>query len=386
MLNTRFSKLFLSLGLIFSAPVYAELSLVDQSQILSDQDHFKLTTSGSIRLQALNFDHYDESNQSQKYRRDGYSAGSRMYVNADYAFNERTHLLAGYQNYFNLPKMLDWDGHYNQNDEDFTTEQAYFGISDTKFGTLKFGKIYSVYYDVVGTKTDLWDYDTLAQPQTWSPVAYFDGTQAASKMLRYEKKNQLIDLYAAYLFKDQTAVADTNIVYERKSGVELAADVHVTKNLSWASSYKYNDANLISAGEAKNFKQEMWATSLFYFDGQWMFGLGAGWYKNLVPNFSVYGLQSELQTQALLDTEAYGAEYYAGYHFNIADHGIKFVQPYVMGNTLKYTRGDDFKRRDLGVGVAARFKHGLGFDYERLYTHDSWNTPDMHLFRLRYEW
>ncbi|MGE8541323.1 MAG: porin, partial [Acinetobacter sp.] len=87
--------------------------------------HFKLTTSGSIRLQALNFDHYDESNQSQKYRRDGYSAGSRMYVNADYAFNERTHLLAGYQNYFNLPKMLDWDGHYNQNDEDFTTEQAY---------------------------------------------------------------------------------------------------------------------------------------------------------------------------------------------------------------------------------------------------------------------
>ncbi|WP_228147392.1 hypothetical protein [Acinetobacter sp. ANC 3813] len=53
---------------------------------------------------------------------------------------------------------------------------------------------------------------------------------------------------------------------------------------------------------------------------------------------------------------------------------------------MKYTSGDDFKRRDLGVGVAARFNHGLGFDYERLYTHDSWNTQDMHLFGLRYEW
>ncbi len=28
----------------------------------------------------------------------------------------------------------------------------------------------------------------------------------------------------------------------------------------------------------------------------------------------------------------------------------------------------------------------LIFDYERLYTKDSDATPDMHLFRLRYEW
>lgn len=86
--------------------------------------------------------------------------------------------------------MLNREGHYHQNDEEFTMEQAYLGLSDAQYGTLKFGKIYSLYYDVVGTKTDLWDYSTLAQPQTWSPAAYFDGTQAASKTLRYEYKSQ----------------------------------------------------------------------------------------------------------------------------------------------------------------------------------------------------
>lgn len=57
----------------------------------------------------------------------------------------------------------------------------------------------------------------------------------------------------------------------------------------------------------------------------------------------------------------------------------------MLGNQLKYTSGYDFKRRDLGIAVTARFNPGLGFDYERLYTSDSFNTPDTHLFCLRYE-
>ena len=130
----------------------------------------------------------------------------------------------------------------------------------------------------------------------------------------------------------------------------------------------------------------MLATALFYFDGTWMLSTGAGWYKNLLPNFDAFNQASTQSVENLLDTEAYGLEYYAGYHVELDHHGMKYLQPYLMGNYLTYRSGYDFSRRDHGIGVAIRFNGGFGFDYERLYTQDSNHTPDMHLFRLRYEW
>ncbi|RKG35661.1 porin [Acinetobacter guerrae] len=382
--NLKYHRLLIASSFVISTTAFAEVSLIDQSSIFTDHDQFKLTTSGSLRLQALNFDQYNESNESQKYRRNGYSATSRIYANAYYKFNDEYSLLAGYQNYINPPKILDWEGHYAQSDKNITTEQAYMGISSQSYGTLKYGKIYSLYYDVVGIKTDLWDYDTLGQAQTWSPVAYYDGTQAASKTLRYEKKTGLIDYYAAYLFKDDTQIQ--GLQYQRQSGQEAAIEIHLNKNTSWAVSWKHNAASLSAVGERQKFDQDLIATSLFYFNGQWVFGIGGGWYKNLLPNYDALSQMPSASLKNFLNTEAYGFEYYAGYQFKIADHGIKFVQPYVMGNYLKYSSGYDFSRRDHGVGVAVRFEHGFGFDYERLYTQDSYATPDMHLFRLRYEW
>lgn len=359
---------------------YAEVELINQDHLFTANDNFKLSSHGSLRLQALNFDQYNASNQGQKYRRDGYSAGSRIYVDADYKLNDELHFIGGYQNFINPAKILDWEGHYVDQDEKIQTEQLYFGVSSAHYGTLKFGKQYSVYYDVVGSKTDLWDYDTLAQAQTWSPFSYIDGTQAARKMLRYEYKNKYADLYAAYLF------ADESLPYKRKSGEELAVDVHLSKELSWASSWKHNRAALQYDDAQHDFSQQALATALFYFDGQWLMGVGAGWYENLLPNYSALEQTPAVQAENFLNSKAYGFEYYLGYQFNIEDHGVKTVRPYVMGNYLKYTEGDTFSRQDNGVGVAVRFNHGIGFDYERLYTSDSMNTPDMHLFRLRYEW
>lgn len=362
----------------------AEVELIHQDKIFSDQDSFSLKTHGSMRLQALNFDQYNERNASQKYRRDGYSAGSRMYLDLDYKVNEDTHIIAGYQNYFNLPKMLDWEGHYAKNDKDFTTIQAYGGIENSQYGTLKFGKMYSIYHDVVGVKTDLWDYDMLGQVSTWSPFSFFDGTLVSSKTLRYEKKNKYVDVYAAYLFGDETT--KNNMQYKLKSGEEIAVDVHLSKNLNWGTSYKHNEVRLSEGDHRHDFSQDALATALLYNKDEWMLGIGAGWYKNLVPDGRALKQSIPDKIQNYLDTEAYGFEYYAGYKFNIQEHGIKFVRPYVMGDYIKYTKGEDFSRTDYGVGVAFRFNYGLGFDYERLYTSDSLGTPDMHLFRLIYLW
>lgn len=370
----------IALCTLLSTDVVAEVELVNKDHIFNDHDNFKLTSHGSLRLQALNFDHYDASNEGQKYRRNGYSAGSRIYLDADYKINDDLNLISGYQNFINPAKILGWDGHYVEQDEKIRTEQLYFGLSSKQYGTLKFGKQYSVYYDVVGSKTNLWDYDTIGQAQTWSPFAYVDGTQAARKMLRYEKKNKYADLYAAYLFEDES------LPYKRKSGEELAIDVHLNKELSWATSWKHNRASLQYDDEQHDFSQQVLATALFYFDGKWLAGAGAGWYKNTLPNYSAFDLPTAQQAKQYLNSKAYGVEYYLGYNFQIAHHGLQSIRPYVMGNYLKYTQGDDFYRQDNGVGVAVRFDHGIGFDYERLYTSDTMNTPDMHMFRLRYDW
>lgn len=378
----QYQWLFIALNLLISPLSQAEIELLKQEHILSDHDQLRLTSKGSMRLQALNFDHYDASNTGQKYRRNGYSSTSRIYVNADYKINDQFNLIAGYQNFINPAKILDWQGHYQKNDQSLSTEQAYLGITNPHYGTLKYGKIYSVYYDVVGSKTDLWDYSTLAQPQTWSPFAYHDGTQAAAKTLRYENKINNIDVYASYLFKDHTTLGPVR--YQRQSGQEIAVDIHLNKNLSWAISGKYNQAQLQSDLETDRFSQTLLASALFYFDGTWMLSAGGGWYKNLLPNFEFSAHSDSLEK--FLNTEAYGLEYYAGHNFDIGHDGIKYIQPYVMGNYLKYSSGYNFSRQDHGVGVALRFSHGLGLDYERLFTRDTGHTPDMHLFRLRYEW
>lgn len=375
---------FFTILILKTTSVYAEVVLLQRDQIFSDQDSLTLKTHGSMRLQALNFDQYNSSNESQKYRRDGYSAGSRMYFNLNYKLNENTQLIAEYQNYFNLPKIFDWEGHYAKSDENFTTIQAYAGIENSQYGTLKFGKMYSIYHDVVGAKTDLWDYDMLGQVSTWSPFSFFDGTLLSSRTLRYEKKNKYVDFYAAYLFGDETS--KNNLQYKLKSGEELAADIHLSKNLSLGVSYKHNDVSLFDSNNRHDLSQEAIATALYYFNGEWMWGLGAGWYKNLVPNNSALQQPTPDSLKLYLDTEAYGLEYYLGYKFKIHNHAIQSVQPYVMGDYIKYTQGDDFSRKDYGVGVAFRFDYGMGFDYERLYTNDNKGTPDLHLFRLRYQW
>ncbi|MRT38071.1 porin [Acinetobacter sp. RIT698] len=381
----RTLKIVCSTWVILNATtVSAEVELIHQDQIFSDQDSFTVKTHGSMRLQALNFDQYNANNQSQKYRRNGYSAASRMYLDLDYKLDENTHLIAGYQNYFNLPKIFDWDGHYAKNDEEFTTIQAYVGMENSQYGTLKFGKMYSIYHDVVGVKTDLWDYDMLGQVSTWSPFSFHDGTLVSSKTLRYEKKNQYVDFYAAYLFGDETSL--NNFHYKLKSGEEIATDVHLSKNLHWGTSYKHNQVSLSDSQDNHDLSQHVIATALYYFDGQWMWGVGAGWYKNLVPNNLARNQPAPYGVEHYLDTEAYGIEYYAGYKFKVQNYGIQSIQPYVMGDHIKYTQGEDFSRRDLGVGMALRFNYGIGFDYERLYTSDSKATPDLHLFRLRYQW
>lgn len=385
-MNLPFHYLTIS-GLLISSIAYAQVNIIDQEHVFNNQDHFQLNTSGSIRLQALNFEEYNDSNSSQKARRNGYSAASRIYVNADYQMNAKTHLIAGYQTYINPAKILDWDGHYQKSDQSLDTAQLYFGIQDADLGTLKYGQMNSLYYDVVGIKTDLWNYSPLAQPATWSTQSFYDGTEASRKTLRYEKINDHFNWYAAYMFKDQTyPAANENLQYKRQHGFALATDLKITSYLTWSMAWQRTQSDLISLlnDTEKSYTQDIMGTSLFFLKDSWMIGIGAGLYKNIHPNRQL-SLNNNQDIDHFLNTESYGLEYYVGYKLPIDQHIIQSIRPYFMGNHFSYTSGGDFYRKDNGLGVAVRFNKGIGFDYEHLFTQDSFNTPNMDLFRLRYE-
>ena len=46
---------------------------------------------------------------------------------------------------------------------DTTRRMLYTGLKSATRGTLTFGQQNSIYYDVVGAKTDIWDYDMIGQ-------------------------------------------------------------------------------------------------------------------------------------------------------------------------------------------------------------------------------
>lgn len=53
----QYQWLFIALNLLISPLSQAEIELLKQEHILSDHDQLRLTSKGSMRLQALNFDH-----------------------------------------------------------------------------------------------------------------------------------------------------------------------------------------------------------------------------------------------------------------------------------------------------------------------------------------
>ncbi|WP_157758113.1 porin [Acinetobacter larvae] len=321
-------------------------------------------------------------NEKQKYRRDGYNAASKFYIDAEYKFNDDLALLYGYQAFFNPLKTLNWQGHYQNGEQAFTREQSYLGLSSTTYGTVKYGQIQSLYYDLIGQRLDLYDYAVIGQPAAWSSFAHYDGSASTKNTLRYEKKFQSFDVYAAYLLNNHDTDTQQNFLYQKKQGLSLGLDLRLQPNLSLSSVWHHVDANLRDKNNhlEKKFNQEMFGSALFYNNDRWLIGVGGGWYKNIVPNY----LLKESFPQK--DIEAYGYQYYVGYKFNLEHPFLQSIRPYIMGYGATFKKAMHYDRNDYGFGFALKFKYKFGFDFEHFFTQDSQHTPDVSLFRLRYDW
>lgn len=359
----------------------AEITLIKQDpkpyDLLSRLD-FKV--GGSIRPQLQN-----SMGNSDKgsFKNDGYDGGTRFRFSADYFLFDDVHWISYYELGVNIPKVFSWEDHYaSAPTKTFATtrRQLYTGFKSNTYGTLTFGQQNSVYYDVVGAKTDVWDYDMLAQAPNNGINGDYSGAYRGRKMLKYKYAAGPVDLYGAYLLPDDEYLVNGNsVAYKRKGGGSLGANWHITKNLTWGTAYNLTSAEVKSRAKdnSKDYDQSILGTALSWTPGNWTLSAGGGWYHN-------YLLTTKSDPQDYFAGNAYGVEYFAGYTIPVSKFAVQSVQPYFMGDHLEYVSGRNYQRTDNGLGVAVKLDYGFRVDFEHVITNSTDNISDINLVRLYY--
>ncbi len=159
MLTTK-RKLSLAVGLgllmgTTSFVTHAEVTLIKQDpQAGNPLSRLNFTVGGSIRPQ---FNNMTGGGDNGSYKRNGFDGGTRFRFLADYYLFDDVSWVGYYELGVNIPALFNWDNHYADNAHDTSRRMLYTGFQSKTWGKLTFGQQNSVYYDVVGSKTDIWD-------------------------------------------------------------------------------------------------------------------------------------------------------------------------------------------------------------------------------------
>lgn len=276
----------IGLGLIVGSASFAanaEITLLKQDPQAGDPlSRLNFTVGGSIRPQFNNLTGNDGSNA---YRRNGFDGGSRFRFAADYYLFDDISWISYYELGVNIPAVFDWDNHYAPGAHNTTRRMLYTGLKSKTWGTLTFGQQNSVYYDVVGAKTDIWDYDMLAQAPGNGINGDYDGSYRSRKMLKYKNTFGDADVYASYLFADNDYLVNGNSLgYKRQGGGSLGVDYHIAKDLTWGTAWNYTRADMRNRnnGDDKSYDQNIFGTALSWTPDNWTFTVGGGWYDNFL--------------------------------------------------------------------------------------------------------
>ncbi|APG19515.1 hypothetical protein Y71_05240 [Kosakonia radicincitans DSM 16656] len=380
-MNTKLKMLTASIGAavaLMSFAAQAEITLLKQDPQADDPlSRLNFTVGGSIRPQ---FDNAMGNSDKGSYKRNGYDGGTRFRFSSDYYLFDDISWINYYELGVNIPALFDWDNHYAEGTRNTTRRMLYTGLKSKTWGTLTYGQQNSIYYDVVGAKTDIWDYDMKAQAPGNGINGDYDGSYRSRNMLKYKKTVGDADIYVSYLFNDSDYLPGNGTRYKRKGGGSLGVDYHLTDTLTWGTAWNYTRAEmrLPSTDDSKNYDQNILGTALSWTPDNWTFSFGGGWYQNFL-------LTKKSDVQNYFAGDAWGIEYFAGYKIPVGQYALKYVQPYVMGDRLQYTTGRDYQRIDNGVGVTFQLDYGFRVDYEHVFTSSSDNLSDMNIVRLRYD-
>ncbi len=355
----------------------AEITLLKQDPQAGDPlSRLNFTFGGSIRAQVNHQTGVDD----KSYKRDGFDGGTRFRFGADYYLFDDVSWISYYELGVNIPAVFSWDRHYADGANNTTRRQLYTGLKSKTWGQLTFGQQNSVYYDTVGAKTDIWDYDMIGQAPGNGINGDYDGSYRSRKQLKYKNTFGDLDLYASYLFDDNEFLPGNGLRYKRKGGGSLGVDYHITDDLSWGTAWNYTRAAMRNPnnGDSGDYDQNIYGTALSWTPGNWTLSAGGGWYQNFMTT-------KRKDVHDYFAGDAWGVEYFAGYKIPVAQYGLKAVQAYVMGDRIEYATGRDYQRIDNGLGVTLFLDYGFRVDYEHVFTSSTDNLGDMNLVRLRYD-
>jgi len=362
---------------VTSFTTQAEITLLKQDPAAGDAlSRLNFAVGGSIRPQ---FNNMTGDGDQGSYKRNGFDGGTRFRFAADYYLFDDINWTNYYEVGVNIPAVFDWDNHYAKGADDTSRRMLYTGFKSKTWGVLTFGQQNSVYYDVIGAKTDIWDYDMIGQAPGNGINGDYDGSYRSRKMLKYKKTVGDADIYASYLFNDNYNPMN-GLRYERTGGGSLGLDYRLTSNLTWGTAWNYTRAKIYNPhnSDSKTWDQNIVGTALSWSPDRWTLSVGGGWYQNFMTT-------KKVSIDHYFAGDAWGIEYFAGYKIPVGQYALKSVQPYVMGDRIEYLNGRDYLRTDNGVGVTFQLDYGFRVDYEHVFTSSTDNLGDMNLVRLRYD-
>ncbi len=355
---------------------HAEITLIKADPKKNDLlSRLNFQVGGSIRPQI----NHMTSGKGKNYKRNVFDGGSRIRFTADYRLTDDISWINYYELGVNIPALLHWNNHYADDARHTQRRMMYTGLRSQQWGELTFGQRNSIYYDVIGAKTDIWDYDMLGQGPGNGINGDYDGSYRPRKQLRYQNRIADVSLYAAYLFSDNDYLPGDGLHYKRRSGVSLGINYHIRPNLSWGVAWNHTNARMknLQMNDHKNENQNLLGTALSWRPGQWVLAAGGGWYQNFSPSHRT-------DVNHYFAGDAWGVEYYAGYTVPVQRFILKSVQPYVMGDRMQFVTGRDYHRIDNGAGIAFTLDYGFRVDYEYVITSDTDHQGNMNLVRVYY--
>lgn len=352
---------------VLSASAQAEITILDKNS-LSDAFLAPLSVKvgGSIRP-AFTFQDTENKTHGDSSGHDG---GSRFRFSGDYALDSHTSVVGMYEVGVNTYHLLGIKSGYTQGTELFKKRKLYYGFKDDRYGTLTYGKQYGPYYDIVGSKSDVWDNDGQAAGESVGIAGDYDGGNRPYNSLKYVNTWGKFTVEANYLLPEHETDASSTLHYRRQSGGGLGIDYAITPTLTWSGVYTRTNGRIIQdqdASKQKLYHQQTTATALTWQPGHWYLVATANYYDDYVPS-----RLSNVNQNNFFAGSGYGVEGFAGYTINVDKVYLKSFQPYIAADSLKLKGDQHYEANHVFLGSEFNFGHHISLYVE----HTLANAPD----------
>ncbi|MFK8258534.1 porin [Erwinia sp. AnSW2-5] len=331
-----------------------------------------LGVSGSVRPEFIW--HRGEDNHA------GHDGGTRFRFSADYLLRPGTSIIGFYSLGVDTAHALGLKHHYDHDRSWDRQRKLFGGIKDDRYGTLTFGHQYSVYYDTIGGKSDVWGNDGNASANWIGVGGDYDGGERPRNSLKYKNTFGDLTLYASYLLPQDELVLDNSQYYRRKRGGGIGFDYRLAKDLTMSASWNQTNATVRGAGATqRHYRQAFSGAAMTWTPGNWYLVSTATMYRHYVPAVPPQS------TDDYFARHGYGLEAFAGYTFPINKPYLHSVQPYFAVDTLRLQGNEHYHANHSYLGIYTQLAYGFSVYLEQTFTATTANDPNVTSLSIYYD-